>query len=118
MATPAVVTERPTPKAQVKVVINVDPVAKTIKVDPDPFFVCRSKFEEVEWILKKPQGFPEVDCFTVHFVGQSPFHPEATFGHKRARSGCATVPAGPTLYKYTVTVPGIGTLDPHGGVTP
>jgi hypothetical protein len=97
--------------------INIDPGVKTISVSPDPFYVSIERGEEVVWAIK-----PDNYCFTVHFAGGpngSPFE-GTTFGHNHSHSGLPRRDAQlhPHLYKYTVTVPGIGALDPNGGVTP
>jgi hypothetical protein len=117
MSTAGTARMKRTPKEEpVKVMIQVNPDVKTISVSPDPFYVNIERGEEVEWDI-----MPEDLCFTVHFGGPngSPFE-ETTFGHNHRRSG---LPRGdaerhPKLYKYTVAVPKIGALDPHGGVTP
>lgn len=100
----------------VKVIIEVNPNAKTISVSRDPFYVSIENGDQVEWSIQ-----PEDYYFTVHFGGPngSPFD-DTTFGFNHRLSGRPKADAEryPKLYKYTVAVPGIGALDPLGGVTP
>jgi hypothetical protein len=118
MATPIKVTGQQTPKAKIEVQIYVDPKTKTITVKPDPFWVRVSNLEEAMWLCMQPHKHGHNECFTVHFPEESPFS-ERAFANHGVRSGLAVVqPDKNKLYKYTVTVPRIGVLDPKGGVTP
>jgi hypothetical protein len=119
MATSARVTGRSTPGPKVQVEIYVDPKTNKIVANPETFYVHLSKNEEVEWVCKRTHRHGRHKCFLLHFDGPqgSPFV-EHTFKDHAARSGCAVVPHGDTLYKYTVWAPGYEPLDPGGGVKP
>jgi hypothetical protein len=112
MATPQTVT----PKKGPRVVISVyaDPETGEIYVDREPFYVHIKKQEEVQWICMQNHGTHGRGCFKVEFE-ESPF-PNKEFHHGED-SDLPIVPPSPTkLYKYTITVPDVGTLDPKGGV--
>jgi hypothetical protein len=108
MATPAPLS----PQAKVAVKIYADPIS----ADPDPFTVHVSKNEEIEWQCMQDHQHGNGKCFTIEFPGESPFAGHS-FHDNRAHSGLPVVPPDDNkLYKYNVTIPGVGTLDPQGGV--
>jgi hypothetical protein len=115
MASTASGPERFSPKP-VTVNISADLNTKSITVDPDPFHLSLKKTEEAVWVLNILGGKPgDTNSFTVHFgKNGSPFNPDTTFGNSKSHSGVPTVQSGPAEYKYTITVAGVGALDPGG----
>ena len=97
------------------------PVAVKIYADPlhaveDPFYVHVSKNEEVVWECMQSHQHGHGKCFTIEFPGDSPFA-DKVFQDHGAKTGVAVVPPNDVkLYKYTIKIPGGGTLDPQGGV--
>lgn len=111
MATPKEATVQKTAKKTIPIEIVVK--GKDITVSRDPFWVSKKELHELEWVCAQD--------FTVHFEtpNGSPFRKD-TF-KKGDHSGCVrddVQPSDTPIYKYTVTVPGVGALDPKGGVTP
>ena len=116
----ATVQQKESPK--VKVTIFADRKTKKITVDPDKFLVSKGKKEEVQWLCTQEHKHQSDMCFTVHFgkANGSPFTKD-TFKNHQVSSGLVhekVEPSDTQFYEYTVTVPGVGVLDPKGGVTP
>ena len=96
--------------------IYADPTTKQISAEPDPFWISLRGREEVVWVCKREHVHGDDKCFTVDFGDDSPF-PESVFKDHGVRSGHPKAHViKEMLYKYTVTVPGVGCVDPQGGV--
>jgi hypothetical protein len=107
---------------KIKVTIFADKKTKKITVDPEKFLVSKSKKEVVQWLCTREHEHKDDLCFTVHFgkANGTPFETD-TFKNHQVLSGTVhekVEPSDTKLYEYTVTVPGVGVLDPKGGVTP
>lgn len=118
MATPR--TAGPIEGTRVVIGIYANPESHEIYVDREPFYIHKSEQEIVEWVCHQDhKGHVHgANCFTVEFKGKrgTPFERSTFHGHG-ALSGLATAkPNDKRLYKYRVIVPGVGTLDPQGGV--
>jgi hypothetical protein len=111
MATPTQGPLPVAPEAKVTVQINANPIS----ANPDPFTVHVSKKEEVEWQCMQHHQHGNGKCFKIEFPAESPFAGKIFHDHG-AKSGLPVVQPGDKLYKYNVTIPGVGTLDPQGGV--
>ena len=96
--------------------VPVQIYAAPIRAYRDPFWVSKSNNEEVEWQCMQNHQHGNGKCFTIEFPGESPFAGHVFHDHG-ARSGLPVVaPDDSKLYKYNITIPGVGTLDPQGGV--
>lgn len=98
-----------------RIVVTISIKGDEIEVTPDPFYISKSKQEEVLWVTADP----DLE-FTVEFdKGDSPFY-EVQFDHKDfpasglVRRGVLADPQ--RKYKYTVRAGG-AKLDPGGVVT-
>src|SRR5215470_6899741 len=88
------------------------PCTKKIKVDPTnsngvdhkAVYVCNG--DTLEW------DNPQNAQFTVHFPGDCPFVSCADITDSNPRS-IKPLPADLTVYKYTITVNGVASPDPH-----
>jgi len=101
------------PGREVRVLISLD--GDHIVTEPEIFKVCKSKDQEVVWVLADGQE----DRFTVDFeTNGSPFY-EKEFGSDAPVSGLVRrdVLSGPKKYKYTVRL-GNAVADPEGVVDP
>jgi len=116
MATPQAVVPGKGPR----VVINVyaDPESGEIYVDREPFYVHIGKQEEVQWICRQSHQSHGPNCFTVEFNGPNGTPFPGNQYHHGEDSGVPRVGASATFYKYTIRVPGVGEIDPQGGVRP
>jgi len=120
MAEPKRATEPLEAQKEVTVEIDVDPKTKKITVKPDPFRVSFKAEQQVVWLCRnRSHDKHDSGCFTVEFL-ESPFAKSQSSKHQGhgALSGRANVPPGEKLYKYSVAVPDVGTLDPEGVVDP
>ena len=116
MATPKIVHQSAPQDFRVHVGLDAK---GNIKVDPDPFWIYRCEDEQVRWVCVQhhTHGDANHPWFTVDF-DTTPFNNKHFEGHG-ALSDRPTDQAIPNhLYKYTVSMPGKGSLDPTGGVDP
>ena len=103
-----------TPGREVRVEISLDSHNRIV-TKPEIFKVCKSKDQEVRWVLVDQQEHR----FTVDFeTNGSPFY-EEQFGSDAPVSGLVRrdVLSGPKKYKYTVRL-GSAVADPEGVVDP
>jgi len=113
-------TAVPVEEPRVVIGVYVNSKAKEIYVDREPFYVHPGQGERVQWQCRSTEHtIHGPDCFTVEFSAQqnSPFS-----GKKFHHGQDSDVPDQNAKYdryfKYSVTVPGVDTIDPLGGVRP
>jgi hypothetical protein len=111
MATPQTVTPRKGPRVVIRV--YADSETGEIYIDREPFYVHVKKQEEVQWICMQNHATHGPNCFTVEFE-ESPFRKKQF--HHGEDSDLPVVGPGSKLFKYSISVQGVGTLDPRGGV--
>jgi hypothetical protein len=85
--------------------IKVDP-GNNYGVDHKAVYVCYGPGETLEW------DNPSHATFTVHFPGDCPFSSCADISDSNARP-IKQLPPDLTVYKYTITVNGVTSPDPH-----
>jgi hypothetical protein len=85
--------------------IKVDP-GNNYGVDHKAVYVCYGYGETLKW------DNPSQATFTVHFPGDCPFSSCADISDSNARP-IKQLPADLTVYKYTITVNGVTSPDPH-----